>query len=150
MTSCWLCHERSGFKLMSNDSMKTSSTTLAELLCSHKDKICFKLWITHFPRVPFPLGCAFIHFHRGCALSPFTSILAKRSNLTLNPFANSLISAFVPGSCIKESHAARVNTECSWTVEKYPSTPFSSSKSKVSHYSWVSFPCFNVKLVICP
>ena len=53
---------------------------------------------THFPRVPFPLGCCFIHIKRGCALSPFTSILLKRSNSALKPLANSLISASVPGS----------------------------------------------------
>lgn len=72
----------------------------------YKDMFChifkiFQVTATHFPRVPLPLGWAFIHFHRGWALSPFTSILLNRSNWTLKPPANSLISAFVPGSCVK-------------------------------------------------
>lgn len=37
---------------------------------------------THLPRVPLPLGCSFIHFHRGWASSPLTSILLNMSNFT--------------------------------------------------------------------
>jgi len=46
-------------------------------------------------------GCFCLrNFHRGCALSPLTSILAKRSNEGFHFFMmRSLISAFVPGSC---------------------------------------------------
>lgn len=39
--------------------------------------------VTHLPSMPLPLGWTFIHFHSGCASSPFTQILLYISNLTL-------------------------------------------------------------------
>lgn len=54
---------------------------------------------THFPRVPLPLGWFFIHFQRGWAPSPFTSILLNMSNFTPKEAAVAFISSDVPGSC---------------------------------------------------